>query len=533
MADKGRICGMFAADDADRRGRMSILERCARLTLPEMMVPEGQSDSALLPQNYQSFGAYGLQNLAGKTLVSLYPPDRAWVRQQPSPEIMHDPAVPDEAKIQLEERLFLQDLMILASMSASPEWRSNGYAFDFWSAKRQAMLFLIGFGDVLEHIDDDNKSRVFLPRQYVTKRNSAGGILYHVIKEEIDPLSLSGKQLEQAALKPDELRKKTARDRMAKLYTLVEWQPRSRTWLIQQEVNDRVVNESEEPITPYPCTSFRLVPGENYGRGLVEANLGDLESYDQICRRKLDFAAMCSKFLFILDENATRFREDDLAKPSGAVVRGRLNQDGTSRDVGILNVNKAVDFQIVNTVEQAVMERLARAFLTGSASVRQSERTTATEVQELMRELDGALGGVYGNIAAQQQLSTFYRARYNLQRKRVLPKLPEKYVKVSLLTGVAALAAELKIRNLLTFKDIVSGLGERAVMRLNEDVILDASARMLGIYQPGLIRSPEEVKKMVEEALAAQAKAAAMQKAIDTTGNIIEAKATQPQGVAA
>jgi hypothetical protein len=57
--------------------RHAVLERardCAALTIPALVPPEGHDDNNVLPTPYQSLGARGVNNVASKLLMSLFPP---------------------------------------------------------------------------------------------------------------------------------------------------------------------------------------------------------------------------------------------------------------------------------------------------------------------------------------------------------------------------------------------------------------------------------------------------------------------------
>jgi hypothetical protein len=70
--------------------------------------------------------------------------------------------------------------------------------------------------------------------------------------------------------------------------------------------------------------------------------------------------------------------------------------------------------------------------------------------------------------------------------------------------------------------------GPQAMARIDMGVFIDALARYSGFYEPGFIKSEEQLQREAQQAIALQAQAAGAQKAIDVAGNVAEA-AMAPQ----
>jgi hypothetical protein len=70
-------------------------------------------------------------------------------------------------------------------------------------------------------------------------------------------------------------------------------------------------------------------------------------------------------------------------------------------------------------------------------------------------------------------------------------------------------------------------LGDTALAKLNMGVVMDVLARYKNINEPGMVKSDEQIAKENQQAMEMAAKAQAMGKAIDVTGNIAEANATR------
>jgi len=523
-----KICDQFAAEDGLR---LSILEEarlCAALTKPWILPPENQNPDMKLPENYQSEGSRGITNMEGRMLMALYPPDAPWFRLEVAPKYRYSGSLNDRQLQEIQQKLFIQELVIQAALeSVHLNPRSNGIAAGFRSNKRLSISHVLITGDVLERLDDNYRLTVFRRDQYVTLRDSAGAVMHHIIKERIDPLNLTDEQITKSKLDKEKLKAEQCADRMRDMYTLVEWQPWSKNWVVRQEINDEIIVESQEPISPYFSTSYELVSGENYGRGWIAQNLGDLRSLNTINEKMLDFAAMASKFLTFLDSNS-EIQPKQLEEKSGSVIHGRV-AGGQVQDVAFLKTDKFADFRVVFETAERIRKSLGSAMLMESAVQPTGDRVTATQVQRVALELEGALGGIYAPIADEQQIPLLQRTRYQLQRDKLIAPLPEGFVEIKGLTGISALSREHDAARVMEITAIVAQLPEEARARIDYTVLVDVLARYRRIDVPGLIKSPEQVISEHQQMMQQQAAMAANEKAIDVIGNVAEQALTPGQ----
>lgn len=516
------IKSRFEADFAAAQGTINLARKCAALTKPATLPPDGQSPDSELPETYQSDGPLGTTNLEGKSQLALYPPDQPWVELIPDPEVWYSPNVSDQQKQAIAQQLFVRELLIQTVLeSAGIEGYGNRRPAGFRSQKRMVISQVLITGDALEQITDDYRVKVFRRDQYVTKRDTAMDVLYHVIKECIDPLSLSEPVRRKARFEDEELKKKPASERLADLYTQVEWQPLTKRWLITQEINNVTLNDaaSEEEISPFISTPFDLVPGENYGRPYVGLLRGSLRSLDNLCEKRLDFAAMASMMHPVYDY-ACQMRPKDFAKPSGTPWQCKVVQ-GQAQDIGIFRADKGADFAVVESAIASLQKELGKAFLMESESTPRGERVTAYQVQRVAQELEGALGGLYTPLADYQQIPTAARVNYMLERDHLAAPLPKEAFKIRARTGIAALGRAQAQASVLSLTDVLAKIPD-ALRRVDVGVLISLLARYNSIYQPGLIKSDEKLAQETQAAIAAQTQMAAAQKGVDVTGNLIE-----------
>lgn len=526
------IKSRFDADYASASAVLQVARDCAAKVRPTILPPEGQSADSKLPETFQSIGPLGFTVLEGKTLLALFPPDQPYFELVMEGSIQFSDKVDAETKQKISNALFLRQLLIQSMLeTAAIGGANNRRPQGFRTGQRMAISQALITGDSLQQVMDDYRIKTFRRDQYVTGRDSTGDVLYHIVREKIDPLGLNESQFAKTELNKDELAKKNVRNRMQDLFTLCEWDPEKKAWIIKQEMNDRIILTSEEEISPFISTPFDLVLGENYGRGYAELNRGALRTADSLSERLLDFAALCSKQHPVIDHSETT-KETDLIAPSGTPFRTTVD-GGVATKMGWFGPNKIADFTVCEKALARVEQQLAKAFLLESDATPKGDRVTALQVARVAQELDTTMGGLYSPLADYMQTPLVRRVNYMLERDLLAAKLPKGSYQIGLLTGIAALGRAAAAQRILSFTQVVAGLGPAAVQRLNLSVLVDVFARYSSIYQPGLIKSKEELEREVAEAINAQTKLAAGQKAVDVVGNIAESVATQQAATAA
>jgi len=507
----------FDRDDAERQESLERARLCASLTKPWVLPPSGYSPNDKLPEPFSSLPARACSNLEGKLLTALFPAAQPFFKLRPAGRFRFDPNVEPEKLSEFENILHLQELMILAKLDRTDKQSgSNSRRAGFRSRMRLAISQLLITGDVLIQLTDDFNIKVFRRDNYVTKRDSAGDILYHIIREQIDPLTLTKSQLEDAGMDFEALQLESVDRRMEDLYTKVQWNPLSKVWVISQEINDHVVYEAQEPITPFMSTPYSLAPAANYGEGIIGENLGDVRSHNELTERILDFGAIASKQIFCLDYNS-QVRPSDLALPTGSVIQARV-QGGAVTDVGMLRADKLTDFNVVATTRESIRKDLTTVMLMEGESMPTYERATRLHVQRVAQEIEGALGGVYAPIADSMQISLIERMRHVMTLSGDLPPLPEETVEVQAVTGLMALSNETEKMKLVELMQLIAQLGPEVGNRIDKGVLLDVLVRQTGIYEPGLVKTEEQVNQEMQAAQQQAMEQQAASTAMDAVG---------------
>jgi hypothetical protein len=532
---QGLIRGMFEADSGDREGSLDTARICARLTDPSMLPPDDQSADEMLPENFQSVGSRGIEILSSKMVIALYPTDFPFFELLPSVEVGYAVQDDPEAYQTILDGLHLYELagMSFIENGIDSDARSSFRRQRFRTAMRQSIRQVLITGDSLELMHDDGRVTVYRRDHYVTRRDSTGEVVYHITRERLDPLSLKDKQLEMCGLRRDQLETRRLCDREIDLFTKCEWNYRSNKWVIDQELNGVVFNTVVEKVTPYVSTCYKLSPGENYGRGFIELNLGDLRSLDAVCEKLLDFAAMASKFLLFID-GMSELKPKDFAKPTGSTVYGGRVKGGMLEDAAFFKADKLADFKVVHETANRLRNDLGSAMLIQSEATPQKERVTAEQVRQIRDELNGALGGIYANIEDDQQAPRVDRALHVISaKKKLLPPLPKDAVQMRTATGVSALSRYAKADNVELFVARLAQLGPEALEAIDKPTLISTMARYRNINEPGLVKSREQMRAETQQRIQDQLKLAAGEQAIQSAGTIAEDAAAQANAPAA
>ena len=509
----------FQQYDAKRSTILDRARQCAAMTRPWILPEEGHSETDKFEETFTSLPSRGISNLEGRLLMALYPPGTPFFRLLPASHIRYSQKVDPKQVQSFSQALSIQELLMMARLESSDMGGGNRRRSGFRSRKRQAITQILITGDVLEQFTDDYRLRVFRRDQYVTCRDSSQDVKFHIIVEKIDPLSLDETVRAAADINTDEYTEKSYDQRAVDMYTRCLWNPMSRTWVVEQEINKNIVRVSEEPVSPFMSTPFELAPGEHYGRGFIEANLGDVRSLNELHERLLDFAGMASKFVPCIDYNS-QVRASDLAKPSGEVIEARV-VGGQIQDIGFLSVNKGADFQVVYQTAADKRRDLAVAMLMEADAAPKGERVTAFQIQRIATELEGALGGVYAPIADAQQVPLVERLLYQMQRDALIPALPRNSMDIEAVTGIAALSREADKAKLLQLVATMSQFGPAMAQRIDLGVLFDTLLRQSGIFEPGLIKTQEQVAAEASAAMQQQIELEAQKRLIQVGGDVM------------
>ncbi len=528
MPARKTLKSQFADADA---ARINILERariCARLTHPDMLPQLNTTPDMTLESSFQSLGSDGLSNVTSKITTAIFHPP--WFRFKPSAKVIvaaNNGILSRDVFDAFGKRLHDRELQIQSQFEKT---KLN-------TKFRTSFEHTLGVGNSLTLSggeDGDYWYKNFRMDHYVQKRGGNGNILWGITKEMKDPMELSDEDISKAGLgSRQELEKKEGEQRNQELYT--KWIRESDgKWLIQQEMNDKIIRWSIEPVNPYLALGYIEMAGEDWSRGFVEGLLGDLLSFDTHMRSLLDWGVNASKITPVIDDaNSGGMVPKDLTRASGVVVEGRVI-DGDVQGVAFLATKMQGEIRVVAEIAANLENRLSKQFLLEIQGQRDAERVTATEIIRDARQLEGALGAIYSEVSeGQRQLLD--RMMYQMERDGLLEPLPEGFeeaVDVEILTGLSALGRQKELEKLASAVQMLSvfpeAMAELSTPRIAATVF---QAHDLNIQKYN--KTEEEKLAAAEAAEAQQLRLAAGQQAIETAGAVVEEGAKQQAAAAA
>jgi len=449
-SEKSKIESEFTKLESNREVFIERARDSAELTIPHLFPPKGSNESTNFPTPYQSVGSRGVMNLSSKLMLALFPPQSPFFRLGIDDLVYKKLQQDPQQKETIEQGLAQIEKAIMDNIEATSD-RVNVY---------EALKQLIVGGNALLRLTEKGL-RVYRLENYVVKRNPQGEVLKIIIKESISPTSLPPEIAKQITKKTDEEHKNL------NLFTY-----------IYKEL-------------PFIALRFNRVDGQDYGRGLVEAYLGDLKSLEGLTRAILEGSTASAKCLFLVAPNGST-RASSIAKANnGAII------EGNAQDVSVLQVGKFADFRVSLETINKIEQRLQFAFLLNSSVQRQAERVTATEISLIANELQDALGGVYGLLTAEFQLPYLKAKISMLKEAKLLPDLPKDIVKPKIIVGLEALGRSSdRIRLLQFMSDLAGTLGADVLGRyINLEDAIKKFAVANGVDTAGLIKSTEQIQQ--------------------------------------
>jgi hypothetical protein len=453
------------------------------------MPPEGSDENTSLSTPYQSLGSRGVNNLASKLRLSLFPPGQPFFRFQIDSDTL-DVIAAGEPQVADQIESVMQEL----ENEALDELEQGSDAVILHAAIKQ----LVVVGNVLLHMPKADTSRVFRLQNYVVVRDASGNWYEIVAQEIVSKYTLP----EDAQSVMVDIKSDKVDDEDVTVYTHVTRDGDKAEWY--QEIDEQEIpnsrGKSDYDNCPYIPLRWAALENENYGRGHCEEYLGDLRSLEDLSKDVVAFSAAAAKVLFLDRPNSTTDLEALQEAESGEFVEGNIE------DIGVLQVGKLQDFQVVKSQIDDLSLRLSHAFLLTTGTVRNAERVTAEEIRMQAQELEDVLGGVYTVLAAELQHKVVRRLIERLKAKGRFPTLPSGTVNPVIVTGFEALGRGHELNKLRQyFADGAAMYGESFMQEFNAAAVADRLATHHNVDVDALRKTPEQ--KQQEAAMQQQANA--------------------------
>lgn len=475
----------YARLASDRTIFLDTARDCAELSLPYLLTRTGVVNGQKLTTPWQSMGAKGVNVMASKLMLSLFPVNTTFFKLQINDgKLASDPNLDAKIRSEIDLSLSKMERVVMQNIAESQDR----------VILHQAMKHLIVTGNVLVYMGSKGVKLYPLDR-YVVVRDGEGQPTEIVTVESINRQFLP-KEFQKPAQTINRVDDNTStpsvdvtvgEDEVA-VYTWAKLQDGQWRW--RQEADDMIIPDSlgkaPKTTTPWLPLRFNVVDGEDYGRGRIEEYLGDLKSLEGLMQAMVEGSAAAAKVVFLVSPSAT-IKPSVLAKAgNGAIIQGR------AEDVTAVQVQKQADFASAFQMITSLTQRLSEAFLI--LSVRQSERTTAEEIRATQQELNEQLGGIYGNLTSELLRPYLQRKLFLLQRSGDLPKLPKGVVFPTVIAGLDGVGRGQDRESLMMFLSTVSqSLGPEMVMKfIHPDEAIKRLAASQGIDTLSLIKTKEE-----------------------------------------
>lgn len=414
---------------SDRIDFLQSARACTALSLPYLLTPSGHSNGATLRTPWQSMGARGVNIMASKLMMALFPVNTSFFKLQVSDgEFVDNPELNSKIRSEVDQSLAKMERIINQSITGGMDRvtltsairhavaTGNGLLFDhkdglkFYPLDR--FVCVRDGNDIpkelitVEAVDRDN-----LPAAFHSNEKNANGVQ----KDSAGPSTVSDVILDE-----DEV-------------LVFTWaRVKEKNWVWHQEVEGKKLPGSagQCPVDApaWIPVRFNVVEGESYGRGRVEEFIGDLTSLDGLSQTMVEGSAEAAKIRYLLNPGAISKPAEFAQAENGDILVGR------PEDLVAVQLGKQADFATAYQMIQSLTKSLSEAFLI--LSVRQSERTTAEEVRAVQQEVLEQLGGILGTLTT-EVVSPFLKRRLSsLQRKGQLPKLPKGLVLPTVVAGL-------------------------------------------------------------------------------------------------
>jgi len=506
----------FDTANSRRAGHLSKARECAALSIPDVLPMSGsQGANDANPGVFSSMGPTGTRNLTGKLLLALYPPAFPWFGFRPGARLQSE--LSPELLARMESYLYARELLVRLKMDRT----------GFRAKMRRMLEHLLVAGDALAHLTRTYALQVHRLDQWVCQRGVDGKPLWVIYREKAAEEELSDEVLSVAGLKREDIRK--SQDQRVEMYTRIRRTPEGQ-WETTQELNEKDIpgSRSVEPVCPFVSPGYVEIEGEDYSRSFIEEVIGDLRASNGLWFQLTVGAAIAAKDHPVIDPTSG-LKARDLQQPSGTVLYGRVTADGRVAGLAHTRVDKNADFTFVLASVQAIDARLDKAMLVISGSQRDAERVTAQEVMQVSGELEGALAGVYSEIAEELQRPFLTRFVYQMEADGLLPPLPPAIrdaVDVEIVTGMAALSRQINVQALQAAVESIArlpgGLRRVDIDRMALDIL-----RAYNLDDRVYAKSDEELAAEQEAEDNRQLRAAAGQQTVQSAGKIAETAAAQ------
>jgi len=503
---------------SDRSQFLNEAKDASDLTLPYLIRGEEEHHKGMrnLPTPWQSVGAKGVVALASKLSLSLVPPQTSFFKLQLD-ESQLGQDFPPEVRSELDLSFAKIERTILDAIAAT----------DDRVVIHQALQHLVVGGNALIFMGKDGL-KLYPLNRFVIDRDGNGNVIEIVTRERVNKQTIEKylpEDFEYPVTESPNDDGYTSEDEQCDIYTHVTRDNNRFVW--HQEVYSEILEGSygKAPVdtTPWLPLRFNTVDGESYGRGRVGQFIGDLKSLEALSQAIVEGSAAAAKVIFTVSPSSTTKPATLAQAGNGAIVQGRPD------DISVVQVGKTADFRTAYEMMGQLERRLNEAFLI--LQVRQSERTTAQEVQMTQMELEQQLGGLFGLLTVEFLVPYLNRKLSVFQKTGEIPKIPKGMVKPIIVAGINSLGRGQDVQALGQFLTTISQtMGPEAIQEyINPDEVIKRLAAAQGIDVLNLVKSMQEIQQKEQEAQQMEQQQIQQQQQIDAMKTPMADPSKNPQ----
>ena len=484
--------------------RKSLISRCeeyARWTLPYIM-PRENSDNIEMQNGKDSIGARGVNHLANRVVMTLYPAQTVFFRLQIDTEtkqmirnimLQGNPANKDAVEQEIQKRLAeVETELAQIEKQANEELDLVQYRP---TAVMAAKHLIITGNTLLFHPGKNKPVQQYSLRNYAIVRDISGNVIEGMTREKkaFETFRPEVQELLKNSPASHNKAKGYQHDSDVTIYTQFKLENDGRYHVYQCADwvaldTDGIIYTKED--LPWIPLVWNLVHGEDYGRGLVEEYAGTFHALEVLNTSLLNLAAIMSDIKWLVKPSSMVDVPEMNAAPSGSY------HSGNEGDVTAIQLNKLNDAQFIASMIERYEKQLNDAFLL--SSTRQAERVTAEEIRHDAQELEISNGGIYSRLAATWQAPTSVIILKQIGFEGLIDGIYPKVV-----TGMDSLSRQAELDNYRMFLLDLMALNNipedvRARLKLSDYMSLIGQARQIE-YQR-IIISEAEYQQMVQEA---------------------------------
>jgi hypothetical protein len=456
-------------------------------TIPSVM-PLGMSDSnnkngnVPVQHDYQSVGAMLTNYLASTLAGLLFPINQSFFKLSPAEDFAkQNKAVLDRAGDQINTKL--------AQLETAASKRI--FVDASYASINQALKNLVITGNTLIHRKPD-KLVVYSLHKYVTKRDNEGNLYETILRE-----NWSYGTLPQDLANVINVKNKQPEDECT-VYTSIKREIRKDVlgWVVTQQLDDQDIGTPSwypDKLCPYIAVTWNLIAGDDYGRGIIEDYAGDFAKLSAVSEALATYELDACKIVNVVRAGATV----DLESMNKA-QRGEWVQADPAA-IAAHEGGEAAKIQSLAADLQNIFQRLAPSFMY-TANVREGERVTAYELQQLAITAEKALGGVYSQLSAGLHVPLAYLLCQEVDPKFILGVI-SKELQITVLTGVAALGRSTETQQLVAAIQELAAIipvMKQLSARFDTEKVIDNVLLSHGLNLDDLMLSDEALKQQME-----------------------------------